>query len=66
MLKDGMLHFIECKSGVEFGQNDVKGFNQPSKTNYEIRHSYVTCNTPSIYKIKDKVYAFQSLLSDEA
>ncbi len=57
VLTNGELHFIECKSGVEFTQNDIKGFNQLSKTNYEIGYSFIICNTPSIYKIKDKVYA---------
>ncbi len=57
ILKGGTLHFVECKSGVEFDKSDVKGFNQLSKTNYEIGYSYLICNTPSIYKIKDNVYA---------
>lgn len=57
ILKDGILHFIECKSGVEFNQKDIKGFNQLNNTNYEIGYSYIICNTPSIYKIKNMVYA---------
>ena len=57
ILKDGKLHFIECKSGVEFSQRDVKGFDQLSKSNYEIGCSFIICNTPTVYKIKDNVYA---------
>ena len=57
ILKDGILHFIECKSGVDFSLKDVKSFNQLLKTNYKIGYSFIICNTPSIYKIKDDVYA---------
>lgn len=57
VLKEGTLHFIECKSGVEFGLKDVKGFSQLAKSNYEIGLSYLICNTTSMYRIKEGVYA---------
>ncbi len=56
ILKGGVLHFVECKSGVEFSKNDVKAFKQLSKTNYEIGDSCIICNTSTIYKIDDKTY----------
>jgi uncharacterized protein len=57
IVKEGVLHFIECKSGVEFGPKDVKGFGQLAKSNYEIGLSYLICNASSMYRIKEGVYA---------
>lgn len=56
ILKGGVLHFIECKSGIEFSKQDVKAFKQLSKTNYEIGNSCIICNTSTIYKIDNKTY----------
>ncbi len=56
ILKGGVLHFVECKSGVEFSNKDVKAFKQLAKTNYEIGNSCIICNTSTIYKIDNKTY----------
>lgn len=56
ILEDGVLHFIECKSGISFNKADVKGFSKLKDTNYTIGSSYIICNTKSIYKIDDNVY----------
>ncbi len=56
IIKGGVLHFVECKSGVEFSNKDVKAFKQLAKTNYEIGNSCIICNTSTIYKIDDKTY----------
>ena len=57
ILDEGKLHFIECKTGVQFSKVDVKGFKQLANSNYEIGLSFIICNTTSIYKIDDNVYA---------
>lgn len=57
ILDGGILHFIECKSGVSFNKSDVKGFSQLKDSNYEIGNSFVICNTQTMYKIDEKIYA---------
>ncbi len=57
ILQGGILHLVECKSGVEFSKNDVKAFKQLFGSNYEIGSSCIICNTSAIYKIDDKTYA---------
>lgn len=57
LLDEGKLHFIECKTGEEFSKEDIKGFRQLKESNYEIGLSFIVCNTTSIYKIDENVYA---------
>lgn len=57
ILDNGILHFIECKSGIEYSKEDVKAFKQLKESNYQIGDSFIICNTPTIYKIDDNVYA---------
>lgn len=57
LLDEGKLHFIECKSGVEFSKEDRNVFRQLKGSNYEIGLSFIVCNTTSIYKIDENVYA---------
>ncbi len=56
ILCDGKLTFIECKNGVSYNKSHVKSF-KTIKSNYEIATSYIICNTDSIYKIEENVYA---------
>ena len=46
-----------CKTGVEFSKEDRKGFRPLKESNYEIALSFIVCNTASIYKIDENVYA---------
>lgn len=57
LLDEAKLHFIECKTGVEFSKEDRKGFRQLKGSNYEIGLFFIVCNTTSIYKIDENVYA---------
>ena len=57
ILEDGELHFIECKSGVNYSKNDIKGFKMLKESNYEKGMSFIICSTSSIYKIDDNVYS---------
>ena len=57
ILENGTLHFVECKSGVSFNENDIKAFKQLNDTNYKIGLSCIICNTDAIYTIDDNVYA---------
>ncbi|MFI3328871.1 MAG: ATP-binding protein [bacterium] len=56
VLYEGKLTLIECKSGVSFNKSHVKAF-KCIKSNYEIATSYLICNTDTIYKIDENVYA---------
>lgn len=40
ILDKGVLHFIECKSGVEYNKSDIKSFSKLNDTNYTIGNSY--------------------------
>ncbi len=57
VLLDGRIYFVECKSGVDFSEESVKGFERLKGTRYEIGTSYLICNSPKPYKIKDGIYA---------
>ncbi len=57
ILKNGTLHFVECKSGVSFNKNDIKAFKQLNDTDYKIGLSCIICNTDAIYTIDDNIYA---------
>ena len=57
MLKNGVLTPIECKTGVKFNSSNVKSFKQLNKTKYEIGTACIICNTDTIYKVDDNVYA---------
>ena len=57
IIESATLHCIECKSGVSFSSKDVKAFKQMKKYSINKGISFVVCNTPSLYKIEDDVYA---------
>ncbi len=57
ILENGTLHFVECKSGIKFDKKDAKAFKQLATSSYQIGYSFIVCNTPSLYKIDDLVYA---------
>lgn len=56
IIQDGKLHRIECKSGIKFNNNAVKGFKQLDKTNYQIGFKVIICNTDTVYPLDDNVY----------
>ncbi len=56
IVRDGKLHRVECKSGINFTNNAVKGFKQLDKTNYQIGSKAIICNTDTVYPLKDDVY----------
>ena len=58
MLEGGILHFIECKSGISYSKKDVSAFNTLKKiTKYKVAASGVVCSTDIVYTIDDNVYA---------
>ena len=58
MLEGGILHFIECKSGISYSKKDVSAFNTLKKiTKYKVGASGVVCSTDIVYTIDDNVYA---------
>lgn len=58
IIDNGILHCVECKSGVSFSKNNVKSFKLLSDSNYEKGISCIICNTPVLYKIDENIYAF--------
>lgn len=58
MLDGGVLHFIECKSGVSYSKKDISAFvTVKNKTNYKVGTSGIVCSTETIYVIDDDVFA---------
>lgn len=56
IINKGILHRIECKSGINYNMSAVKGFKQLDQTNYEKGKSVIICNTDSVYPLDDDVY----------
>lgn len=55
---NGKLNFIECKSGISYSLNDIKGFNTlANKTNMPIGFKCIICLTNSIYSLGNDTYA---------
>ncbi len=56
IIKDGKLHRVECKSGINYNNSAVKGFKQLDNTNYQIGTKAIICNTDTVYPLDDNVY----------
>ena len=56
IIKDGKLHRVECKSGINYNNSAVKGFKQLDNTNYQIGTKTIICNTDTVYPLDDNVY----------
>ena len=48
VLDGGLMHLIECKSGVSFTSKDVKSFTCLKDTSYQKGDNFVICNTPAL------------------
>lgn len=58
ILDEGILHFVECKSGVSFSKKDVSAFKTlQSNSKYKVGSSAIICFTEVIYPIEENVYA---------
>ena len=58
MLEGGILHFIECKSGISYSKKDISSFNTLKKiTKYKVGTSGVVCSTDIVYTIDENIYA---------
>ena len=57
MVREGEVSLIECKSGTEFGWNDIKTIDRVIPTQYPITGRCVICLASKPYPINDKVYA---------
>lgn len=58
LLRDGKLDFVECKSGKEFGKNNIKGFSQLKDTSFELGGQCIVCTTEEPYRISSNTYAY--------
>ena len=58
ILENGILSFVECKSGISYSKNDVRVFNVlRSNTRYALGKSAIVCATNEVYSIDIDVYA---------
>ena len=58
ILENGILSFVECKSGISYSKNDVRAFNVlRTNTRYALGKSAIVCATNEVYSIDIDVYA---------
>ena len=56
-IEDGIMHFIECKSGISYSKADAKAFKKVKReTKMAIGLSALICFTDSIYTLDEGVY----------
>lgn len=51
ILYDGHLSLMECKSGEQYNQKDIKAFDDLKKTKHILNKNIVICTTHTIYSI---------------
>ncbi|WP_052663589.1 ATP-binding protein [[Mycoplasma] testudinis] len=56
MIKNGKLNLIEIKSGVRYGESDIKAFKKLAAPDYEVDLCAVICTASMIYPINKKTY----------
>lgn len=57
MIKDGKMTLVECKSGTEFGWNDIKLLDRGIDSAYPVAGRYIICLVKTPYPVNDKIYA---------
>ena len=57
MIKDGKMTLVECKSGTEFGWNDIKLLDKGIGSSYTVAGRFVICLARAPFPINDKIYA---------
>ncbi len=56
ILEDGILHRVECKSGITFNMSSVTGFKCLENTKYILGVSGIICNTDIVYPLTKDIY----------
>ena len=57
IVRNGKISLIECKSGSEFGWNDISTVHRGIPSQYPIGGRCVLCLSEKVYPINDRVYA---------
>lgn len=58
VLEGGILHFIECKSGISYSKRDIPAFYTLKKnTKYKVGDCGIICSTDTVYSIDENIYA---------
>lgn len=57
VVQDGLLHLIECKSGMTFNKKAVKSFSQLDGSKLGKGARLLICNTDMVYPLGDGAYA---------
>ncbi|MDO5853541.1 MAG: ATP-binding protein [Thermoplasmata archaeon] len=55
--RNGMIHLVECKSGVRYDSGDVKAFSRLDNSEYVRGPSCIVCLTETPYPISEGVWA---------
>ena len=58
ILDGGILHFVECKSGISYSKKDVSAFKTLSlRSKYKVGPSSIVCLTDVVYSVDENIYA---------
>lgn len=57
IVENGIVHRVECKSGVRFSSSDIKGFKQLDGSSYKLGEGAIVCNTDVVYPVEKGVFA---------
>ncbi len=58
ILEDGILHRVECKTGITFNMSAVSSFKCVENTKYVLGTSIILCNTDAVCPLEKDIYAF--------
>ena len=58
LFRNGVLNFMECKSGKNFSTDAIKGFYQLRSSKYDVTGKCILCTTAEPYRIESGVYAY--------
>ncbi len=57
MVKEGKVSLIECKSGTDFGWDDIKVMSKGIPSQYTIDGKCILCLTEKAHPVSDEIYA---------
>ena len=57
IVREGAVSLVECKSGSEFGWDDIKALDRGIPSQYPVGSRIVLCLAERVYPVNDRVYA---------
>ena len=57
IVREGTVSLVECKSGSEFGWDEIKALDLGIPSQYSVGSRIVLCLAERVYPVNDRVYA---------